>query len=138
MTGAPLDPTSSTPAGTEVQIHRLCVLELALDCGHIATVAVDGWYPVWVACCDRLGGTVLRGIYVPYASEIDYVDVMSERYETRPARTPRDPSRVLGRRSRTDEPHQPVHCGPTASAGRFPTRVGAAWHITPVPPADHA
>src|SRR3954451_17158116 len=50
------------------ELHRLCVFEFALSCGHLVTVALTGWYPVVVSCCDRLGGTILHGIYVPYAS----------------------------------------------------------------------
>jgi hypothetical protein len=123
MTGQP----APEPAGT--QMHRLCVFDLCLNCGHIATVAVDGWYPVSVACCNRLGGTILRGSYVPYASQVDYVRALSERYEYQPAGTPRAPDRLLGRRPRTDQPYQPSHRWAEPTAGRYPARVGAAWSI---------
>ena len=39
----------------------------ALSCGRLVTAALTGWYPVVVSCCDRLGGTIRDGIYVPYA-----------------------------------------------------------------------
>jgi hypothetical protein len=122
------------PGGT--QLHRLCVLALSLDCGHIATVAIDGWYPVSVACCDRLGGTILRGVYVPYDSHVEYVNVLSETYEHRPAGTPRDPTRLLGRRDRTDAPRQPAYSWAWGTAGRYPARVGATWSLdNSTPPA---
>jgi len=121
------------PGGS--QLHRLCVFDLSLDCGHLATLAVDGGYPVSVACCDRLGGTVRRGVYVAYDSHVEYVNVLSETYEQRPTGTPRDPTRLLGRRSRTDEPRQPAHRGADGSAGRYPARVGATWTIdSSIPP----
>jgi hypothetical protein len=72
-----------------------------LFCGDLVTAALTGWYPVSVAC-DRLGGTLSRGVYVPYASEIDYVRVVSERYETRPVGTPLGGTLIIGRRARTD------------------------------------
>jgi len=115
------------PEGT--QLHRLCVFDLSLDCGHIATVAVDGWYPVSVACCERLGGTILRGVYVPYDSHVEYVTLLSETYEHRPPGTPRDPTRLLGRRDRTDPPRQPADQWDKGTAGQFPARVGATWSI---------
>ncbi|MFD0575196.1 hypothetical protein [Dactylosporangium darangshiense] len=31
--------------GAELQLHRLCVFDLSLNCGHIVTLAIDGWYP---------------------------------------------------------------------------------------------
>src|SRR5829696_2928343 len=72
---------STPPDGYE--LHRLCVFVLSLSCGHLVTYFTNGWYPVRVPCCDRLGGTILRGVYVPYSSKVDYVDVLSERYEHR-------------------------------------------------------
>ncbi|MDG6104029.1 hypothetical protein Daura_23085 [Dactylosporangium aurantiacum] len=48
------------PAIDGKELHRLCVFALALTCGHRVTLAVNGWYPVSVACCDRLGGTILH------------------------------------------------------------------------------
>jgi hypothetical protein len=114
------------PDGQE--LHRLCVFELALSCGHLVTVALTGWYPVSMACCDRLGGTVLRGVHVPYASHVDYVTLRSERYEYRPTGAPREPVRLIDRRARTDEPYQSRPAGPV-SAGRYPARVGATWNI---------
>ena len=111
------------------ELHRLCVFEFALACGHLVTVALTGWYPVVVSCCDRLGGTVLRGIYVPYASEIDYVNVLSERYELRPKGTPLGSVRLIGRRPRTDEPYQTATPGIDGSAGRYPAHVGATWSL---------
>ena len=111
------------------EVHRLCVFDLSLACGHIATVAVDGWYPVRVACCDRLGGTIQHGPYVPYASEVDYVNLLSERYETRPAGTPREPTRLIARRARTDEPCPPGHALHRCSSGTYPAWVGATWNL---------
>jgi hypothetical protein len=126
-------------APAQPDIHRLCTFDLWLDCGHIATVEVDGWYPVSVSCCDRLGGTMLGGVYVPFASHVEYVNVLSERYERRPADSPRDPTRLTGRRPRTDDPQPPTHRWAKASAGRFPVRVGATRHIgDSAPPATEA
>lgn len=132
MTGHP----APRPAGT--QLHRRCVFDLWLTCGHIATIAVDGWYPVSVACCSRLGGTIWRGSYVPYSSHVDYVQVRSERYEHQPAGTPHAPGRLLGRRPRTDQPYRPSHRWAEPTAGRYPARVGATWNIDgSTPPALH-
>jgi hypothetical protein len=111
------------------EVHRLCVFDLWLNCGHIATVAVDGWYPVTVACCERLGGTVLRGQYVPYASHVDCVTVLSEDYQARPTGSPPDPTRLMQRRPRTDEPCPPGHTLHQCSAGRYPAWVGAMWNL---------
>jgi hypothetical protein len=127
-----------TPEPAKMQLHRLCVFDLWLDCGHVATVGVDGWYPVAVACCDRLGGTILRGIYVPYSSHVEYVQTISERYEHQPEGTPRAPDRLIGRRPRTDQPYEPGYPWGEPTAGRYPARVGATWSIdgsTP-PPAQ--
>jgi hypothetical protein len=110
------------------EIHRLCRFDLWLTCGHIATVTVDGWYPVTVPCCDRLGGTILHGQYVPYASHVDYVALLTEDYQLRPADSPREPTRLLARRPRADEPCPPKHTGHDCSAGRYPARVGATWN----------
>lgn len=112
------------PEGPREQ-HRRCVFDLDLSCGHVVTYAVTGWYPVSVACCDRLGGIVLDGMYVAYCSQVDYVRLRSERYINCPAGTPPRPSRVLRRRSRTDDPARSSYPGHRASSGRFPTRVGA-------------
>lgn len=118
----------SAPTGSEgTEVHRLCVFEFDLSCGHLVTAARTGWYPVVVSCCDRLGGTVSRGVYVPYASEVDYVRVVSERYETRPAGTPLGATRIIGRRARTDDPYRSPVAGVFDSAGRYPARVGATW-----------
>jgi hypothetical protein len=110
-------------------VHRLCVFDLWLNCGHIATVAIDGWYPVTVACCERLGGTILRGHYVPYASHVDYVTLLTENYEIRPTGTPPEPTHLLARRARTDEPDPSGHPGSQYSARRYPARVGATWNL---------
>jgi len=123
MTGQP------APQPNREQMRRRCVFDLWLDCGHITTVAAEGWYPVSVACCNRLGGTILRGHYLPYASGVDYVHVLSEHYEHQPEATPPAPVRLLGRRLRTDQPYQPDHRWAQPTAGRFPARVGATWSI---------
>jgi hypothetical protein len=107
------------------ELHRRCVFDLDLSCGHVVTYAVTGWYPVSVACCDRLGGIVAGGTYVAYCSQVDYVRLSSERYIDCPAGTPPRPSRVLHRRSRTDDPSRSSYPGWRASSGRFPARVGA-------------
>jgi hypothetical protein len=125
---APSAPTRSAADDGE-DLHRLCVFEFDLTCGHLVTVARNGWYPVTVSCCDRLGGTILRGVYAPYASEIDYVRVLSERYELRPAGTPLGSTRIIGRRRRTDEPYQSPYPGIDGSAGRYPAHVGATWNL---------
>lgn len=106
--------------------HRRCRFRLALVCGHLVTVEVSGWYPVAVPCCDRLGGTVLCGRYVPYSSAVEYVDVVEERYEWRPAESPPEPMQIIERVPRTDTPAA-LH-GVT-SAGRSPQHVGSAWSI---------
>jgi len=130
--------TGQQPEPEGTQLHRLCVFDLSLDCGHIATVAIDGWYPVSVACCERLGGTILRGVYVPYASHVEYVNLLSETYEPRPLGTPCEPTRLLRRRDRTDAPRQPAHQWDKGTAGRFPARVGATWSFDgSTPPANH-
>lgn len=117
----------------DVEVHRLCLFDLSLTCGHIATVVVDGWYPVSVACCERLGGTVANGIYRPYNSEVEYVDLLSERYEERPRGVPREPTRVVARRPRTDDPRPPQYRWEQGGAGRFPARVGATLLISGPP-----
>ncbi|MEV0714030.1 hypothetical protein [Asanoa sp. NPDC050611] len=121
---------AATVTEPDTEVHRLCVFDLSLDCGHIATVAVNGWHPVNIACCDRLGGVIVHGEYTAYFSTIDYVDVLSERYEHRQPAAGREPTIVLRRRPRGDEPRQPSWRGEPTSAGRFPVRVGATWHIT--------
>ena len=125
---APSAPTSSAADGGE-ESYRLCVFEFDLACGHTVTVALTGWYPVVVSCCDRLGGTILRGDYRPFASDIDYVRVLSERYEVRPKGSGRGSTQVIGRRPRTDEPYQSPYPGIDGSAGRYPARVGATWSL---------
>ena len=127
----PCAPAASTSPAADKgeELYRLCVFEFDLSCGHLVTAARTGWYPVTVSCCDRLGGTIRDGIYVPYASDIDYVRVLSERYELRPKRTPPGSTRIIGRRPRTDEPHPPGVLGVGGSAGRYPARVGATWSL---------
>ncbi len=111
------------------ELRRLCVFELALNCGHLVTLARTGWYPVSVACCDRLGGTILHGTYVPYSSHVDGTNLLSERYEYRPKGTPSEPDRLIDRRPRTDEPYQSPYPGGPTHSGRYPARVGAAWSL---------
>ncbi|MEV0903088.1 hypothetical protein [Actinoplanes sp. NPDC049802] len=105
--------------------NRLCVFEFDLSCGHIVTAVRTGWYPVSVACCSRLGGTIRQGDYVPYASDVDYVRVLVENYELRPRGTLHPTLEIIGRRPRTDEPSSPSFFDDGGSAGRFPARVGA-------------
>ncbi|MEV4536280.1 hypothetical protein AB0J82_21055 [Asanoa sp. NPDC049518] len=126
-------PATELPAHSQpdAELHRLCVFDLSLDCGHIATVAVNGWHPVNVACCDRLGGVTVHGDYAAFFSAVDYVNLLSERYEHRQPGAPTEPTIVLRRRPRTDEPQQPSWHGEATSAGRFPVRVGSAWQIGP-------
>ena len=107
--------------------HRRCVFDLDLSCGHVVTYAVTGWYPVSIACCDRLGGTVLDGTYTAYASHVDHVRLRSERYLDVPAGAPPRPSRLLRRRCRPDPPASPGYPGHRASSGRYPAHVGAVW-----------
>jgi hypothetical protein len=107
-----------------LELHRLCEFELDLTCGHCVTVSLNGWYPVSVACCDRLGGSWSNASYYPYASGVEYARCLSERYEHRPPGALREPTVLLDRRSRTDNPFVPVHAWQSASAGRFPERVG--------------
>lgn len=121
-------PRDSRHAEDGWELVRLCVFDLALSCGHVATVALTGWYPVSVACCDRLGGTILRGQYVPYSCDVDYVQVVSERYEHRPTGTPPPATRLLGRRARIDDPY-PAAGRAWSSSGRFPAHVGATWSL---------
>jgi hypothetical protein len=120
--------TRPPPTGPREQ-HRRCVFELDLSCGHVVTYAVTGWYPVSVSCCDRLGGTVVRGQYVAFASDVDFVRLVSERYIDCPVGTPRRPSHVLRRRARTDAPSPPWFPGHRASTGRYPARVGTYWTL---------
>jgi len=122
--------TPSAPASSaigELVEYRLCVFEFDLSCGHTAVVALTGWYPVAVSCCDRLGGTILRGDYHPLDSDIDYVRGVYERYEMRPKGTPPGSTQLIGRRPRTDEPRPPDFHGLKGSAGRYPARVGATF-----------
>jgi hypothetical protein len=137
-------PGGETPPATAEagELHRLCVFELDLDCGHCVTVAANGWHPVSVACCDRLGGTWLDGTYIPLSSTVDHVRVVEERYEHRPPGAERAPTRMLSRRGRTDDPVIPSHPWQRGGAGRFPARVGGPRpdprHPPPVRPADRA
>ena len=78
-----------------------------------------------MACCDRLGGTIRQGLYVPFLSDVDYVRCLVERHEYRPPGTSYPPAQVIGRRTRSDEPSSPMYAGLAGSAGRFPARVGA-------------
>lgn len=118
-------PANPPPDGW--QLHRLVVFLLPLSCGHQVSLFVNGWYPVRVACCDRLGGTIQNGIYVAYASDVDYVQVISERYEYRPPGAIREPNEVRGRWPRTDDPYRSPHPGGGSSTGRYPAHVGATW-----------
>ncbi|WP_203902847.1 hypothetical protein [Virgisporangium aliadipatigenens] len=102
------------------------MFELDLNCGHCVTVSLDGWYPVTVSCCDRLGGTWLSRTFYPIASGVDYVRCLSERYENRPDGTPQDPLVLLHRRDRTDSPRIPQQPWQIGTAGRFPAWIGAA------------
>jgi hypothetical protein len=101
-------PPSGAADDESGELHRLCVFELDLTCGHCLTVSVNGWYPVSVACCDRLGGIRYRGVFYPFASAVDYVRCLRERYEHRPPGAEREPLRVLRRRMRTDDPTTPA------------------------------
>jgi hypothetical protein len=131
--------TAETPAEAG-EGHRLCVFELDLTCGHCVTVAVDGWYPVSVACCDRLGGTWAGGTYIPFSSTVEHVRVVAERYERRPPGAEREPAQLLARRARIDDPVVPSHPWQQGSAGRYPARVGGPApdprHTPPVHQAD--
>jgi hypothetical protein len=126
---------SSAPHGQDpdtadqsADLHRLCIFELDLSCGHCLTVAINGWYPVVFDCCDRLGGHWSDGDYYPFVSDVQYVRCLHERYVRRPEATPPQRPRVLGRRARTDEPFIPVHPWQQPSGGRFPLRVGAPFN----------
>jgi hypothetical protein len=119
--------TGPLPAPAE-SVRRLCVFDLDLTCGHRVTISCEGWYPVSVSCCDRLGGSWSRGTYVPFASSVEYVTCRSERYEQRPPGTPREPTVLLHRLGRTDDPGPPRNPSDAASSGRFPERVGAPAH----------
>lgn len=116
-------PGPADPPPDGWQTHRLVVFLLSLSCGHQVSLFVNGWYPVTVACCDRLGGTIQNGVYVAYASDVNYVRVISERYEHRPPGTPPEPSELRDRWPRTDDPYRSPHPG----TGRYPARVGAVW-----------
>jgi hypothetical protein len=83
--------------------HRLCVFDLDLTCGHCVTVTVNGWYPVSVACCDRLGRTWSGAHHTPCTSTVDYARLVEERYEQRPPGIPREPLVLIARRDRTDD-----------------------------------
>lgn len=111
----------------DAEIRTINRFLLQLSCGHAVTADVEGWYPVSVSCCDRLGGTINHaGSYVPYASNVDYVDLLSSRAAT----APRMWLDVVARRPRSDQPC-PASCRwHTHSAGRYPARVGATWDFT--------
>lgn len=131
-------PATHTSTKEDLEPHRLCVFELDLTCGHRVTVSLNGWYPVSVACCDRLGGSWVDGAYHPFDSGVEYVRCLSERYEHRPPGVPREPTVLLARRPRTDGPFTPVHRWQSASGGRFPIRVGGPLntpHPEGAPPA---
>ena len=119
-------PTPATEPSTVegLELHRLCTFELDLTCGHCVTGSLNGWYPVSVACCDRLGGAWADGTFHAFVSGVEYVRCLSERYEHRRPGAVREPTVLLARRSRTDGPFIAVHAWQSASAGRFPTRVG--------------
>ncbi|MBB2940531.1 hypothetical protein FB565_000235 [Actinoplanes lutulentus] len=109
-----------------IELQRQCQFELDLSCGHIVLAWVTGWYPVTVSCCDRLGGTILRGRYVPFASDVDYARVLFEHYGPP---SPTAPPQIIGRRARTDEPYRPAGQSNYSSSGRFPGHVGAVVSI---------
>lgn len=130
-------PSTSAASAEAHELHRPCVFDLDLTCGHCVRVTVNGWYPVSVACCDRLGGTWFGSDYIPFASTVDYVRVVQERYEHRRPGAAREPLQVVARRDRTDDPFLPVHSWQQGSAGRFPARVGApanSQRACPSPP----
>jgi hypothetical protein len=110
------------------ELQRLCTFELDLTCGHCVTARVNGWYPVSVACCDRLGGSWFDGVFYAFVSGVEYVRCLSERYEHRPPGALREPTVLLTRRPRTDDPFTPVHPSRSAHAGRFPMRVGGPYN----------
>ncbi|MGI5185487.1 hypothetical protein ACQEVZ_55515 [Dactylosporangium sp. CA-152071] len=125
--------TTPTPAADPsdvagMELHRLCTFELDLTCGHCVTVSRNGWYPVSVSCCDRLGGSWFDGRYYAFSSDVEYVRCLSERYEHRPPGAWREPTVLVARRPRTDDPFTPVHTWQSASAGRFPVRVGGPYN----------
>lgn len=95
-----------------------------MTCGHCVTVNLNRWYPVPVTCCARLGGSWFDGRHYPFDSGVEYVRCLDERYEHRPPGAQREPTVLLDRRPRTDDPFTPVHPSRSASAGRFPVRVG--------------
>jgi hypothetical protein len=119
-------PQTAAAHGDPTELHRLCTFELDLTghVGHCVTVSLNGWYPVSVSCCDRLGGAWYDGTYYPFDSPVDYVRCLEERYEPRPPGAEREPLQVLDRRARTDNPVIPIHSWQQGSAGRFPGRVG--------------
>ena len=125
------------PGGVDSgELHRLCTFELDLDCGHCVTVSLNGWYPVSVACCDRLGGAWFADTYHCTSSHVEYVRCLSQRYEYRAVGAAREATVLLHRRSRTDDPVVSTYRW-QSSAGRFPARVGAPRHI-PLPSSGHS
>lgn len=127
----PHTPAEDESAVAGMTLHRLCTFELDLTCGHCVTVSVNGWYPVSVACCDRLGGSWYQGTYHPFSSDVEYVRCLAERYEHRPAGAAREPTVLLARRPRTDDPIVAADPWQLPSAGRFPERVGGPFNTPP-------
>jgi hypothetical protein len=125
-------PDTNLSTVESLELHRLCTFELDLTCGHCVMVSLNGWSSVSVACCDRLGGSWFDGTYYVFDSGVEYVRCLSERYEHRPPSALREPTVPLARRPRTDDPFIPVHRWQSASAGRFPERVGGPLN-TPHP-----
>jgi hypothetical protein len=119
-------PEPSTVPGLE--LHRLCTFELDLTCGHCVMVTLNGWYPVSVACCDRLGGSWFQGSYYAFSSDVEYARCLAQRYEHRPPGAEREPTVLLDRRPRCDDPIVAAHRWQSPSAGRFPERVGGPYN----------
>jgi hypothetical protein len=128
----PSTPAEDPSAVAELQLHRLCTFELDLTCGHCVTVSLNGWYPVVVACCDRLGGIWSDGTYYAFTSEVDDARCLTERYEHRPPGARREPTVLLNRRPRTDDPSVAANDWQWHQTGRFPQRVGGPYN-TPHP-----
>jgi len=121
----PSEHASASSEADNIDVHRLCLFDLDLSCGHCVTVRLTGWCPVSVACCDRLGGAWHAGTWMPFTSDVDYARLLEETYEQRPANTSREQLQVLSRRARTDPPATAKFWN-RSSSGRFPSRVGAA------------
>ncbi|MEU4693735.1 hypothetical protein [Actinoplanes sp. NPDC023714] len=123
----PVPNDGMAPPGFE--LRRDCLFSLDLSCGHVVLAWVTGFYPVSVPCCDRLGGTIRDGRYVPFVSAVDYARLLFEHYELQSAGSPPDPTQVVGRQARTSDPYRPAGESSYLSTGRFPARVGAALSI---------